>query len=595
MKSPVARTLLALLGAFAIAMPAFAASKPAAGTPAQRLHKLFDAEWERTLRENPWEASDVGDHRYDDQWADLSMATIKREHQEDQAALKQLASIPRAKLPSADQLSYDLFKQQYDDSLRSYDFHEYLLPVDHLNGIQSTQNILEILQFETPRDYENWTRRLNAFGTYMDQTIALMREGVKQGYLRPRVIMDKIPDQIAAQIVDKPEDSPFYSPFKQFPASIPQEQQAALAKAGADAIRNSVVPAFKRFQTYFNNEYLPASRSSVGAADLPDGAAYYAWLARHHTTTTLTPDQIHEIGLAEVKRIRGEMEAVIKQVGFKGSFDDFSKFLRTDPQFFFKNGADLLEAYQALAKNIDGELPRLFGKLPRLPYGVRAVPEETAQYQTTAYYQPGTPDGGRAGFFYANLYKPETRPKWEMEALTAHEAVPGHHLQISLAQELPDAPKFRTYGLGYTAFHEGWGLYAETLGYQVGLYKDPYSKYGQLTYEMWRAVRLVVDTGLHAKGWTRDQAIDFFAANTPRARHDIEVEVDRYIAWPGQALAYKIGQMKITELREKAKSELGDKFDIRAYHDVVLSEGDIPLDVLERNVDAWIAARKAGK
>ena len=599
MKSINIRPLAIAAGAAALiaaAAPASAttAQKPAANAAVTELNRLFDSEWQRPLRERPETATAVGDHRYDDRWSDVTMAQIERSHAEDQAALKQLAAIPRQKLPAAEQLSYDLFKQQYEDSLRSYEFHEYLMPVNHIYGIQSTQNILQVMSFDTAKDYENWTKRLNNFGALMDQTIALMREGIKEGYVPPHAIMQKIPEQIAKQIVDKPEDSPFFAPFLQFPAAVPEAQQATLKQAGAEAINASIVPAFKRFQTFFNNEYLPASRNTIGASALPNGAAYYAWLAQHHTTTQLSPDEIHEIGLREVKRIRGEMEAIIQQVGFKGSFEDFSKFLRTDPQFYYANGDDLLKAYAATCKHIDGELPSLFNKLPRMPYGVRPIPMDTAPYQTTAYYQPGSIEGHRAGFYYVNVYKPETRPKWEMKVLTTHEAVPGHHLQLALAQELPDAPMFRRYGNGYTAFHEGWGLYAETLGDDLGLYKDdPYSKYGQLTYQMWRAVRLVVDTGIHAKGWTRDQAIQYFAQNTPRAMNDIEVEVDRYIAWPGQALAYKIGQLKITELREKAKAALGDKFDIRAFHDVVLSEGYIPLGILERNVDAWIEQRKA--
>ncbi len=598
MKSVALRPLalsMGLAAMIAAAAPASAVTdKKAAVNPAvQSLNQLFDREWQRTLRESPETATDVGDHRYDDRWSDVSMASIERSHKEDTEALKQLAEIPRKKLPPADQLSYDLFKQQTEDSVRSYEFHEYLMPVNHIYGIQSTQNILQVMSFNSAQDYENWIKRLNAFGVLMDQTIALMREGMKEGYVEPRVIMDKVPDQIAKQIVEKPEDSPFFAPFQQFPDSIPEAQRASLKQAGASAITTGIVPAFKRFQTFFNNEYLPASRSTIGASALPDGAAYYAWLARHHTTTALTPDQIHEIGLREVKRIRGEMDAIIQQVGFKGSFEDFSKFLRTDPQFYYTNGDDLLKGYSVICKQIDGELPTLFDKLPRMPYGVRPIPMDTAPYQTTAYYQPGSIQAHRAGFYYVNEYKPETRPKWEMKVLTTHEAVPGHHLQLALAQELPDAPMFRRYGNGYTAFHEGWAVYAETLGDDLDLYKDdPYGKYGQLTYQMWRAVRLVVDTGMHSEGWTRDQAIQYFAQNTPRAMHDIEVEVDRYIAWPGQALAYKIGQLKITELREKAKAELGDKFDIRAFHDVVISEGDIPLDILERNVDDWIEQQK---
>ena len=561
---------------------------PSQLTPSQRLHALFDAEWERRLREDPQLASQLGDHRYDDRWGDVSLAAQQRHNDEDQAALKAVRAIPQKSLSETDRLDAELFQQQLEDRLQSYHFHEYLRPVDHIYGLQSAQGIVELLPFETVQDYRNWIARLHGFGEYTDETIALMREGIAEKQVKPRAIMALVSAQIAAQIVEHPQDSPFYAPFRKFPDSLTAEQQQQLRAAGAEEIAKVVVPAFRRFQAFFNIEYLPACQDSIAVTALPDGEAYYAYLIRHHTTTGLTPQQIHQIGLDEVKRIRGEMDAIIQQVGFKGSFEEFSTYLRSDPQFYYKDPQALLTAYQALAKRIDGELPRLFDKLPRLPYGVRPIPDESAPYQTTAYYQPGSADGLRAGFYYVNLYKPETRPKWEMEALTAHEAVPGHHLQIALAQELKDLPDFRKFGDGYTAFHEGWALYAESLGDQLGLYRDPYSKYGQLAFEMWRACRLVVDTGMHAMGWSREQAIDYMVQNTPRARHDLEVEVDRYIAWPGQALAYKIGQMKITALRDKAKAALGDRFDIRAFHDVVLGDGDIPLDVLERKVDAWI-------
>ncbi len=559
-----------------------------------RLHAIYDAEWQRGLRENPENASQLGDKRYNDRWGDRSIAAIERSHDSDVAALQRLKLIDPSGLPPVEALNYTLFAQQLQDTIDGYAFHPYVMPVDHIYGLQSAQDLTQVLSFETEKDYSDWTARLASFGTLTDQTIALMQQGVAEQRVPACAILNKIPDQIAKQIVAKPQDSGFYAPFKQFPKAIGAERQTALANAGAAAVQNDVVPAFKRFQTFFKNDYLPHCRTQVGVSALPDGAAYYAYLAKHHTTTEMTPEQIHQLGLREVTRIRAEMDQVRTEVGFKGSFADFSKFLRSDPRFYFKTGDELLAAYGALGKHIDGELPRLFGKLPRLPYGVRAVPMDSAPYQTTAYYQPGAADGTRAGFFYANLYKPETRPKWEMEVLTSHEAVPGHHLQISLQQELEGLPEFRTNGLSYTAFVEGWALYSESLGYELGLYKDPYSRYGQLTYEMWRACRLVVDTGMHAKGWTRQQAIDFMVANTPRAQNDIEVEVDRYIAWPGQALAYKIGQLKIRELRTRAEAALGDRFDIRAFHDLVLGSGALPLDVLEHNVDAWIAQNKQG-
>jgi uncharacterized protein (DUF885 family) len=357
-------------------------------------------------------------------------------------------------------------------------------------------------------------------------------------------------------------------------------------------LKEKVVPAFTKLHEYLVKTYLPGARESIGLGALPDGQAWYAYNARMRTTTTLTPQQIHEIGLSEVKRIRAEMDKVISQTGFKGSFAEFTKFVRTDPQFYYTNADALLTGYRDIAKRIDPELPRLFGKLPRLTYGVKPIPDYAAKSQTSAYYQPGSPAAGRAGNFFANTYALDTRAKWEMECLTLHESVPGHHLQISLAQEMEDAPEFRKHG-SYTAFIEGWGLYSESLGDEIGLYKDPYSKYGQLTFEMWRAIRLVVDTGIHSLGWTRQQAIDYFLANTSKSEHEVAVEVDRYIVWPGQALAYKIGQMKIRELRDYATKELGKKFDVRKFHDQVLGNGALPLDVLEARIKEWVKQQKS--
>jgi uncharacterized protein (DUF885 family) len=462
-------------------------------------------------------------------------------------------------------------------------------------SLQAASEIAEITPVATVRDYENWIARLRGFGAYLDQGTELLKVAVREKRTQPRVIMLRIKPQIAAQRVATPEASPFFAPFRHMPSSIPAAERERLIDAGRTAIAGRVLPAFARFDRFFNDTYLPACRDSVGISDTPEGFAYYRALITYHTTTELTADEIHRIGLAEVSRIRGEMDKVIAAVGFKGSFLEFAHYLRTDPKFFYTDPTDLLHGYMVIAKSIDPNLVTLFGKLPRTPYGVRAIPDTSAPNSTTAYYQPLAADGSRPGYYYVNLYRPEARPKWEMAVLTSHEAVPGHHLQIALQYEnSADVPMIRRMA-GFTAYTEGWGLYAESLGDQLGLYSDPYSKFGQLTYDMWRAVRLVVDTGMHVKGWTRQQAIDYFMANAPKSELDITNEIDRYIAWPGQALAYKVGQMKILELRATAQRALGPKFDIREFHDVVLSAGAVPLSVLERVVQGWLAAESDGR
>ncbi|HZP12742.1 MAG TPA: DUF885 domain-containing protein [Nevskiaceae bacterium] len=579
-------SLLLVAATFLIAAPPQAAEP----TAASALHKLFDDEWERYLRENPIEASRIGDARYNDRWRDESLEAYATRHNEDVDARKRLGGVDYGALSAADQLNYDLFARSLDDRIEGDRYRAFLMPIDPQGGIQSAADeVQRSVRLIKVKDYEDYVARLEAFGRYADQTIELMKQGVKENRVQPRILMERMPRQLEAQIVDKPEDSAFFAPFKQFSADVPPDARRWLTERATMAIRAVVVPSYRRLLKYFNDTYLPACRNSIAASDLPDGKDFYAWRIRSFTTTKLTADEIHALGLKEVERIRAEMDAIIKQVGFQGSFDEFIAFLRTDPRFYYKTPDELLTAYQALAKRIDPGLPALFGKLPRLPYGVKPIPDDLAPDVTTAYYFQGSQEGGRAGTYYVNLYKPETRPKYEMEALSLHESVPGHHLQIALAQELPNVPSFRRHQLDFTAFVEGWGLYAESLGDDLGMYQDPYSKFGQLTYEMWRAVRLVVDTGMHAKGWSRDRAIEFFKANAAKTEHDIVNEIDRYIAWPGQALAYKIGELKIKELRARAKGKLGERFDIRAFHDVVLGSGPVPLDVLERNVDLWIA------
>jgi uncharacterized protein (DUF885 family) len=593
MKATVLPAGLILAALVALALGSPSQDAPAAGrdSAARRLHELFEREWEYSLRENPLRASSLGDRRYNDRWPDVSLEAIERRHRHRQQVLRELEAIPFDALSEADRLNYTLFRKEYELEVEEHPFRWYLLPLNQRGGIQTANEIADQIRFTTVKDFEDWIARLRSFPAYVDQTIALLREGLRAGLVHPRVILERIPEQIAVHIVDRPEDSLFFVPFRAFPESLAPPERDRLVAAAKAAIRDSVVPAYRRFQQFFLQEYLPAGPERVGIWQFPRGKEMYAFFARRYTTTQLTPEQIHEIGLREVRRLRAEMEQVIARTGFTGSFEDFLTFLRTDPRFYYRTPEELLVAYRALAKQIDPTLVKLFRRLPRIPYGVEPIPDNIAPATTTAYYRPPAADGSRAGTYFVNLYRPEVRPKYEMEALSIHEAVPGHHLQIALAMELGELPAFRRYG-GYTAFVEGWALYSESLGEELGFYRDPYAKFGQLTYEMWRAVRLVVDTGMHYLGWSRQQAIDFFKANAGKAEHDIINEIDRYIAWPGQALAYKIGELKIKELRALAARELGERFDVREFHDVVLGSGAVPLDVLEQQVKAWIERTK---
>ncbi len=558
-------------------------------TESDKLQSIFDAEWEWTLRESPTFASSLGDPRYNAKWPNLSLEAIRRRHDHRIAVLKQLDAIDQNSLTSSDRLNYILFRKQYENDVEAYPYGWHLFPLNQREGIQDANSLADSLRFDSVQAYEDWLARLRVFPEYMDQTIALMREGIRTGHVHAKVVMDRVPNQIKRQIVDDPSASLFFKPFRSFPDDIPEAEQNRLAGEAKSAIAEDVVPAFERMQSFFNKEYLPACYERVGFWQIENGREFYALRARHFTTTDLTPDEIHNIGQSEVRRIREEMHKIIKQVGFSGTFKEFLTHLRTDPKFYYTDANELLEAYRAISKKVDPKLVTLFGRLPRIPYGVEPIPMHIAPDTTTAYYRPPSADGMRAGTYFVNLYRPEVRPTYEIEALSLHEAVPGHHLQIALSMELDNLPPFRRF-TGYTAFVEGWGLYSESLGEELGLYEDPYSKFGQLTYEMWRAVRLVVDTGMHHLEWPRQQAIDFFAANTAKTMLDIENEVDRYIAWPGQALAYKIGELKIKEIRAHAEKELGEKFDVRQFHDVVLGSGAVPLDVLEGIVNDWIAS-----
>lgn len=560
----------------------------------KKLHTFFDSEWQRTLENNPTFASFLGDKRYNARWDDMSIAAIEARNRRNVETLARLKQIDRAKLPAADQINYDLFERDTQSALDNFNTRLYLLPISQRGGIQTADELAELLGFQNTKDYEDWIARLNAFPLLMDQTLALLREGKKNGMLWSKQVLTRIPAQLDKQIVDDAEKSSFYSPFKSMSKDVSPADQERLRLAAKEAVRTKIVPSFEKLKAYFTIEYLPASYPEAGIWQMKGGDKIYEFLARDYTTTGMTPKEIHERGLSEVARIRAEMEKIKTQVGFTGNLLEFFAYLRSDPKFFYKTPEELLNAYRAISKKIDPETVKVFRTFPRSPYGVIPIPDKIAPDTTTAYYNSPSADGSRPGYYYVNLYKPETRPKWEMMALSIHEAVPGHHFQISLQQELGELPNFRKYG-GYTAFIEGWGLYSESLGDEMGLYADPYDKFGQLTYEMWRAVRLVVDTGMHYFKWDRQKAIDFFKENAAKTEQDIVNEIDRYISNPGQALAYKIGELKIKELRARSSSALGDRFDVKEFHDVVLLRGSVPLSVLEKNVDEWIEKKLTSK
>ena len=558
--------------------------------PSEDFEALLDEAWEWQLKENPMMASGLGDRRYNDQWTDNSMQAIQRRQDETREFLRRAYAIDRTALSEDDQLNYELFRRSLQDRADLFKFDSHLIPFYQRGGVQNLDSNTSRLRFATVKDYEDWIARLGQVDVVIDQSIDLAEAGRKAGMMSPKILMERIPNQISAQLVDDPEASPFFKVFTEMPDTISDDDQARLRAQARSVIDETVLPAYRELNDYFVDTYLPNSRDTIGLSELPNGNEWYELRARQFTTTQMTPDEIHRIGLDEVARIRVEMQKIIDSLDFGGSFNDFLIYLRTDPQFYFDNPEDLYQAYLATSKRIDPELVNLFGTLPRMPYGVKPIPDSIAPDTTTAYYSRPAADGSRAGTYWVNLYKPEVRPKYEIEVLSVHEAMPGHHLQLALQQELGDMPNFRRF-MGFTAFVEGWGLYSESLGPDLGLYKDPYSQFGALTYEMWRAVRLVVDTGMHYKGWTRQQAIDFFKDNAAKTELDIVNEIDRYIGWPGQALAYKIGQLKIKQIRGQAETALGDDFDIRAFHDELLGAGALPLDLLEQRMDAWLESQ----
>ena len=556
----------------------------------------FDAlqrdHWGRQLREFPELSTWTGDNRYNDRFTDLSLDAVERRKTDELRMLEQARGIDRFQLSGQDRLSHALLIFELELAVQAHRFP----PVMLLNQIWGPQlmfpQLVSVTPFRTADDYRNYLQRLSAFPLYLEQATGLLRLGIQLGWVQPSEPLRGVPDQIRGQLVPDVEQSALYAPLRHMPESIPEAECERFRSAARRYIADAVFPALAKFGEFVIETYLPAGDRPVAASSLPDGEAYYAYCVYEHATSDLAPADIHQIGLNEVARIRAEMNSVLQETGFKGSLQEFGSFLRSDPRFYHTKAEDLVTAYRDISKRADAELPKLFAELPRTPYGVRAFPDYEAPSQTTAQYYPGAADGSRAGYFMVNTYRLDMRPSFEMEALTLHEAVPGHHLQIARAQELRHLPDFRR-NASYTAYVEGWALYAESLGSDMGFYADPYSRFGQLTYEMWRACRLVVDTGLHQFGWTRQQAIDYLRENTAKTEQDIAVEVDRYIVWPGQALAYKIGELKIKELRAKAERELQSRFDLRRFHNALLDNGPLPLALLESGIDEWIKAQKA--
>jgi uncharacterized protein (DUF885 family) len=557
-----------------------------------QLYGLFEREWEHRLRADPLLATSVGRHEYDGLLPDVSRDAQERRAEATREFLRELAAIDRSTLERSDRINYDIFRRQLEMGLEDLRFRDYEIPLNADSGFHTDFAWLpNDMPLATVDGYEDYLARLRAFPRYVDQQIANMRAGLERGMSLPRVVLQGYEVSIESHVVDSPEESVFWEPFASFPAGIPAGERERLRRAGRAAIRGGVVMGYRRFLDFMLKEYIPGTRESLGASELPEGRDYYLHKIRYFTTLDLTPEEIHEIGQGEVARIRGEMEGIIDGVGFEGSFDEFLEFLRTDRRFYARTPEELLREAAFISKKMDGKLPSLFKTLPRLPYTVEAVPEYLAPKYTTGRYV-GPPWGStEPGRYWVNTYDLQNRPLYNLEALSLHEAVPGHHLQIALNREIEALPNFRRFSY-ISAFGEGWGLYSEWLGLEVGFYQDPYSDFGRLTYEMWRACRLVVDTGLHAMGWTRDQAMQFLASNTALPLHEVRTETDRYISWPGQALAYKLGELEIKRLRKEAEEALGERFDLREFHDAVLANGSVPLPLLRQAIESFIQANR---
>jgi len=562
------------------------------------LNTLIDEEWKFRIQEDPILATRIGDYRYNDRLPLLSEADFRRRESATQSFLGRLQAIDSQNLLPDEALNYTLFERTLQNTLTEYNFQLYRMPITKLTGPHTDlPDLLEITPFNNLNDYQNYLARLQAIPRYLSQYIDLLHSGMELGLVPALAAMQGIEEALEIHLPTTPNASPFYKPFVHFPTGISEKEINQLIAFGQAVIQNEVIPAFQTLYDFIIQEYLPSCRTEIGAASLPNGRAYYSYCVRRFTTLDLLPEQVHATGLDEVRRIRTEMEAVIRETGIHVKdgavdFQAFLEYLRTEPRFYVTTPTALLEKVALILKRMDGELPRLFKTLPRTPYGIRETPAFIAPRSTTAYYFLPSGDLSTAGFYYVNTYDLSSRPLYEYEALSFHEAVPGHHLQIALQMEMVDTPGFRRF-LDMTAFIEGWALYAERLGLEVGFYADSFSNFGRLIFEMWRACRLVVDTGMHALDWTRQQAIDYMAANTALSQLNIINEIDRYIAWPGQALAYKVGELAIRAYRQQAEETLGSRFDVREFHDVLLKDGPLPLDILETRIKDWLETQTA--
>lgn len=556
------------------------------------LKKLLDEAWQFRLEEDPLFAAELGVKRLRGKLPDASEAAEIRRTEKRREFLKRGEAIDRNALERRAQINLDVFQQLLRNQIAEFEFDMHLVPITNRWGFHlEFADLPTRTRFSDVASYEDYIKRLATFHTYAEQNIELLKRGVASGRTLPSVVLEGYLDTIQPHMVDNPADSQLYAPFRKLPDSFSDADKKRILQNARAAIRDSVVPGYTAFDQFMAEEYIPAARGTIAAAALPGGREFYRHRVKKFTTLDISPEEVHEVGLREVARIRAQMRAVPKRVNFEGTYEAFVEHLRTDPKFYAQSPEELMKEVAFKLKVMDGKLPELFKTLPRMPYGIRRVPDYIAPKTTTAYYSPPSGDGGVAGYYYVNTYDLKSRPLYEVEALSLHEAVPGHHLQIALQQELTDLPPFRRFA-SFTAYVEGWALYAERLGLEVGFYEDPYDDFGRLSYEMWRACRLVVDTGIHHLGWTRQQAIDYMADNTALSIHNITAEVDRYISWPGQALGYKMGEIKIRELRKYAERELGDRFDIREFHDVVLRSGSVPLSILDENVKIYVASAR---